>query len=439
MSAPQLWRDLFAERAAALPGARLPWLARLRGQAIERFAEEGWPTRRLDAWRHTPLALLGEQAFVAADGRAEVAAAVAQLHREAGAPEHWLVFVDGHHRPDLSTPGGLPQGCHAGSLAEALTRDAPELEALMGRAEEGGSPAALNLAFAADGAYVRIGSGVAIESPLHLVFLSATAQAATHVRNLVQAGANSVATIVEHHVGLAEAQTLATVETRLALERDARVTHLKLQRESGAGFHLARIDAQQAGGSVFDSHSLSFGARLARTDIETRFAGEGCEALFNGLYHADGRRHVDHHTRIDHAQPRGTSREYYRGILDGAARGVFSGRILVAPGAVRTDAVQRTDNLLLSAQAEADARPELEIYAADVKCAHGATVGQLDEEALFYLRARGLDEAHARKLLTLAFAGEVLERIRDEALRRCAREILLARLPGEERMEESYA
>jgi Fe-S cluster assembly protein SufD len=259
------------------------------------------------------------------------------------------------------------------------------------------------------------------------------------VRNLVQAGANSVATIVEHHVGLAEAQTLATVETRLALERDARVTHLKLQRESGAGFHLARIDAQQAGGSVFDSHSLSFGARLARTDIETRFAGEGCEALFNGLYHADGRRHVDHHTRIDHAQPRGTSREYYRGILDGAARGVFSGRILVAPGAVRTDAVQRTDNLLLSAQAEADARPELEIYAADVKCAHGATVGQLDEEALFYLRARGLDEAHARKLLTLAFAGEVLDRIRDEALRRCAREILLARLPGGERMEESYA
>jgi len=199
--------------------------------------------------------------------------------------------------------------------------------------------------------------------------------------------------------------------------------------------HLAAIDAIQSRGAGFDSHSLAFGARLSRTDIRARFDGEGCEALLNGLYHVDGRRHVDHHTRIDHAQPRGTSREFYRGILDGAGRGVFTGRIVVAPGAQRTDAQQRTDSLLLSPQAQADARPELEIYADDVKCAHGATVGQIDDESLFYLRSRGIDEAHARNLLTWAFAAQALARIEVEPLRRRAEAAIRSRLPGGALME----
>ena len=191
-----------------------------------------------------------------------------------------------------------------------------------------------------------------------------------------------------------------------------------VQQEAPEAIHLATIEAEQARGAVFASHSLSFGARLARNDIRTRLAGEGAEVLLNGLYHADGRRHVDHHTRIDHARPQGTSREFYRGLLDGSARGVFTGRILVAQDAQRTDAMQRCDNLLLSRLAEADARPELEIYADDVKCAHGATVGQLDEDALFYLRSRGVDAVHARQLLTYAFAAEVLELISVEEVKR---------------------
>ena len=224
---------------------------------------------------------------------------------------------------------------------------------------------------------------------------------------------------------------------RLQVDADARITHLKLQQEAEHTVHLARIDAVQGRGARFASHSLSFGARLARHDIATRFDGAGCEALLTGLYHLDGRRHVDHHTRIDHARPRGTSRAFYRGLLGGASRGVFTGRVIVARDAQRSDAMQRCDNLLLSRQAEANARPELEIYADDVKCSHGATVGQLDGDSLFYLRTRGLDEADARRLLTYAFAAEALDRIEPLPLRRQAGAALMACLPGGELLEET--
>ncbi|MHB1375355.1 MAG: Fe-S cluster assembly protein SufD, partial [Thauera sp.] len=290
-------------------------------------------------------------------------------------------------------------------------------------------------ALAADGAWIRLGRGVAVESPIHLVFIGATV-ADQHLRNLVVAEAGAQATIVEHYPAGAAGSTLTTAVTRVLAAQDSHVTHLKLQQEAPEAIHLATIEAEQARGAVFASHSLSFGARLARNDIRTRLAGEGAEVLLNGLYHADGRRHVDHHTRIDHARPQGTSREFYRGLLDGSARGVFTGRILVAQDAQRTDAMQRCDNLLLSRLAEADARPELEIYADDVKCAHGATVGQLDEDALFYLRSRGVDALHARQLLTYAFAAEVLERITHAPLRALGRAALLERLPDGARLEE---
>ena len=253
-------------------------------------------------------------------------------------------------------------------------------------------------------------------------------------RKLMITAVNTEASIIEHHLG--GGSTLGTTVTLVHTAQDARITHLKLQQQDATAIHLAQIKAEQARGSYFASHSLSFGARLARNDIHTRFDGEGCETLLNGLYHVDGRRHVDHHTLIEHASPLGTSREYYRGLVDGNARGVFSGRIIVAQDAQRTDAVQRCDNLLLSRMAEADARPELEIYADDVKCAHGATVGQMDEDALFYLRTRGIDEIRARQLLTYAFAAEVLDRIALASLRSSARATLLARLPGGALLEE---
>ena len=436
MSAIDTWVAQFEAQAPRLSGARLPWLAGLRRRAIERFADEGWPTRRHPNWQHTSLAFMEQQSFAASASATDPAAILARVKAEDAGKGHWLAFVGGRFSAELSTIGPLPAGAHIGSLADALSGGDDAIEAVFGSAEDGDSPAAMNAAFASDGAWVRLARGVVVEDPIHLVFLSGPGDATRHLRNLVVADAGARATIVEHYPQDGEAATLTTAATRIEAGADAHVTHVKLQQEAEQAIHLATIDALQARGSTFASHSLSFGARLARNDIRTRFDGEGCETLFNGLYHVDGRRHVDHQTRIDHARPRGASREFYRGLVDGTARGVFAGRIVVARDAQRSDAMQRCDNLLLSKQAEADARPELEIYADDVKCAHGATVGQIDDDSLFYLRSRGLDQTHARQLLTYAFAAEALARIDLLPLRKRARAALLARLPGGKVLEE---
>ena len=451
MSAVDLWQASFREASASLPGSGVPWLARLRTQAIERFADEGWPSSRLERWRHTSLLFLNNERFALSAQAADEAAgrraltALQAVGVSAAAPagevgpgegDHWLVFVDGHHLPSLDQLGDLPAGVTLQSLSTALAANADALEPAFGAANDGGSPTALNAALARDGIVIELPAGAVVQAPIHLVFVGGPSGSASFVRNLVRAGAGAQATIVEHYLSSSpEAATLTIAVTRIEAGADARIEHLKLQQESTASIHLADIGGVQARGSRLASHSLSFGARLARNDIATRFGGEGCETLLNGLYHVDGKRHVDHQTRIEHAAPRGTSHELYRGILDGESRGVFTGRIVVSPGAVRTDAMQRADNLLLSPRAEADARPELEIYADDVKCAHGATVGQIDDESLFYLRTRGLDAGHARNLLTWAFAAEVLERIAIDSLRRQASAAIRAKLPGGELLE----
>jgi Fe-S cluster assembly protein SufD len=447
MSSVERWQATFRDLAPRLPGAGLPWLATVRKHALEHFADHGWPTTRLENWRHTSLKFLDEADFAAASPEEQpldlgrLRTLVEQLRAdEVG---HWLVFVDGRHVPALSAIGELPAGAQVGSLANALLETPELVEAAFGDGEQGEAPAALNAALAADGGFIRMSRGTVVEEPIHLLFIAATPGRASHPRNLIVAEAGALAKVVEHFVGIdngrpgsgESASTLTNAVTRVLVDADAQVRHLKLQQEANSAVHLAAVEARQARASMFASHSMSFGARLTRNDIGTRFDGEGCEALLNGLYHVDGNRHVDHHTRIDHAQPRGVSREFYRGIIDETGRGVFSGRILVAPGALRTDAVQRTDSLLLSPRAETDARPELEIYADDVKCAHGATVGQLDEASLFYLRSRGLDEAHARNILTYAFAAEALARIGHEPLRRRAQAAIRSRLPGGELME----
>jgi Fe-S cluster assembly protein SufD len=442
------WLDGFRAQAARLPGAGLPWLDDIRSQAIERFVAEGWPSGRLEAWRHTSLLFMAREPFAPAAGAvADVdaaAAAVAALRAQLARPGdsgpaggHWLVFVDGRYAPALGEVGELPAGARIQALSEALASRPDAVESLFGNAAQGGSPAALNAALASDGAFVELADGLALEQPLHLVFIAGGAASTAQLRNLLRVGANAQLTVVEHYLASSEdAATFTNAVTRVEAGADARVTHLKFQHESAQAVHLATIDAAQARGARFESHSLSFGARLARNDIVTRFDGEGCETLLNGLYHVDGKRHVDHHTRIEHLAPHGTSHEYYRGILDDESRGVFSGRIVVGHGAMRTDAMQRADNLLLSPRAEADARPELEIYADDVKCSHGATVGQIDEASLFYLRTRGIDEAHARDLLTWAFAAEVLARIELAPLRERAAGAIRSRLPGGSSLEE---
>ena len=447
------WLDRHREILPSLPGACLPWLDDLRERAIRRFADIGWPSSRLENWRHTSLLFMEHEDFAptGAAGPARTTGLGRFVEDLRGGEEgHWLVFLDGRYAAELSQPGALPQGAEIGPLSRELQARPGTLEKAFGDIDDAEAPVALNAAFAADGAVIRLAAGVDLRAPVHLLFIALTAGAAVHVRNLVSAGAGARATVMEHFVSFGEAAavggaegaasvgSLTNVVTRIDAGVDARIGHVKLQQESAGTVHLASIDAVQARGSWFGSHSLAFGARLCRNDIGTRFDGENCEALLNGLYHVDGKRHVDHHTRIEHAHPRGVSREYYRGILADTARGVFTGRIRVAPGAVRTDAVQRTDSLLLSPRAETDARPELEIYADDVKCAHGATVGQLDEDALFYLRSRGLDEGDARNVLIFAFAAEALARIESEPLRRRAAAAIRSRLPGGEAMEVNW-
>lgn len=434
MSSVQSWLDDFQARHAQLPGASLPWLAALRKRAIERYAAEGWPTTRQEDWRHTSLALLEQASFDTGAAAYDVAAAIKALRGdEAG---HWMVFVDGRHDPSLSQFGALPGGVRLGSLADALAHEADLVQHVFGSEVDGSSVSALNLALAADGAFVHLSRGAVLEETVHVVFVSSGDGVATFPRNLYVAEEGAQANIVEHYIGRDGNVTFTNTVSRVQVGTDARLTHTRLQQEANEAFHLAGVDAEQAGKSYFASHSVSLGSRLARHDIATRFEGERAETLLNGVYLADGQRHVDHHTLIGHAQPNCVSHEHYRGILADRGRGVFRGRILVAPGADGTDAIQRNDSLLLSKLARSDSRPELEIYAEDVRCTHGATVGQLSEDSLFYLMARGLDETHARNVLIYAFVLEGLGRIEPEAVRRRASHAVRSLLPGNGALEE---
>lgn len=425
----------FAALAPRLPGAALPWLHLARSRALERFAAEGFPTTRNEAWKYTNVAAIEKQTFQPA--LLAPAAGVDDIRGwQLEEQVHRLVFVNGRYAPGLSRVRALPARALVTNLAEVLARYPHLAEPYLGETPAEGAFAAMNTAFMSDGAFVQLGEGVAIEEPIHLLFLSTASGTACHPRNLIVAGEGAAALVVEQYVGLADSVYLTNALTQIVAGRGARVEHYKVQQESGKAYHIAGIHAGQGSDSRFDSHSLSLGADLARNDIATRLDGAGCETTLNGLYVVGGRQHVDHHTRIDHAQPKGTSREFYRGILDGAARAVFSGRIVVHQDAQHTDAAQSNHNLLLSREAEVDTRPQLEIYADDVKCSHGATVGQLDENMLFYLRARGLDADHARDLLTYAFASEVLQRIRIRSLRVRTESLLVARMPGGERLKE---
>lgn len=434
MSSVQSWVADFTARHQQLPGASLPWLAAMRKRAIERFEAEGWPTTRQEDWRHTSLALLEQAGFDTQAQAQDVAETVRALQGDDTG--HWLVFVDGRHEPALGRLGQLPTGVRLGTLAEALAHEADLVQQAFGSETDGNSTAALNLALASDGAFLHLARGAVLEAPVHVVFVASGERAAAFPRNLYVAEAGAHGNVVEHYIGRAGNVTFTNTVSRVQVASDARLTHTRLQQEAHEAFHLAAVDAEQEAKSYFASNSISLGARIARHDIATRFDGERAETLLNGVYLANGQRHVDHHTLIGHAQPNCVSHEHYRGILADRGRGVFRGRILVAPGADGTDAIQRNDSLLLSKLARSDSRPELEIYAEDVRCTHGATVGQLSDDSLFYLMARGLDEEHARNVLIYAFVLEGLGRIEPESVRHRASRAVRALMPGNSMLEE---
>ena len=425
----------FARHAKTLPGAHVPWLARLREDAIARFAERGLPTTRDEDWKYTSVSPIAKRAFALAPRPALPELDIGAFGFD-GDATHRLVFVDGHYAPALSDIGRLPAGVTLENLASVLTRAPDALEAWLAATAHETVFASLNAAFMSDGVHLRLSRGVVLDAPIHALFVSTAVGAIVHPRNVIVAEDGAQATLIEHYAGVDGAASLTNAVTRVFVGANASIAHERLQHESAAALHIGAVHASQARASRFASHSIALGAALARHDITTVFDADGCNAELDGLFVAGGRQHVDHHTRIDHAKPHGTSREYYKGILDGGARGVFNGKVVVHPGAQRTDAHLASHNLLLSKTAEIDTKPELTIDADDVKCAHGATVGQLDDDQLFYLRTRGLDAPFARALLTYAFAHDVIERVRVAPLRSVVERVLFARLPDGQRIRE---
>ncbi len=441
MSSPVVERSLadFVRIAGRLPGAGLPWLDRIRRDGLERFAASGVPTMREEEWKYTSLAGFEKHAFTVQPEKAGENSAVVPLLAACAleyGSGHLLVFQDGRYAPALSAVRGLPAGAELGSLAAMLKKNPDALQAYLADSSSQTVFGALNTAFMTDGVYLHLPRGSAIEEPVHLLFVSTHAGAALSPRNLIVAEEGSQATVIEHYVGAEGTQYFSNAVTQIFAAGNATIEHYKLQQEASRAYHIAGIHALQGPGSRLHSHSIALGGLLARNDITTAFDAGGCEATLNGLYLADGRQHVDHHTRIDHLQPNGTSREHYRGVLDGMSRAVFNGKVVVHPGAQKTNTHQANHNLLLSRDAEIDSKPQLEIHADDVQCTHGATVGQIDDAQVFYLRSRGIEEAMARALLVHAFAHDVIERIRVAPLRARLEKILFKRLAQGERIRE---
>jgi Fe-S cluster assembly protein SufD len=414
----------------------------LRQAAFARFAELGLPTTQDEDWKYTSLAPLAQIQF-ALPVRAKPPTRE-QIDRLAGGPpgddDIRLVFVDGHYRPELSLRGTSTGGAFIGGLGTAHAERPELVERELGRHADHQHEAltALNTAFIEDGAFIHLPAGTVVQAPIHLIFVSGAPANATlsQPRNLIILGAGSQATVVETWAGLEGGVYFTNAVTEVVLGDNARLDHYKLQEEGARAFHIALTQVQHGRDSRFNSHSVAVGAALARNDVRALFTGEGGECTLNGLYMATGKQHLDNRTLIDHQSPHCTSRELYKGVLEGQSRGVFSGRVLVRHGAQKTDATQINKNLLLSDEALVDTKPQLEIFADDVKCAHGAAVGQLDEDALFYLRSRGIGQHAAKSLLTYAFASEMVNLIPLVPLRTRVRELVTSRLPGWEELKE---
>lgn len=397
-------------------GRELPWLRELRRQGFDRFSAVGFPTLRDEDWRFTNLASIVQTPFrLARNGNSLPSAKELEPFRMAGAA-CTLVFVDGRFTPSLSSLGALPRGITVASLSSELAKNPASIEAHLGRYLniERDPFAALNTAFIEDGAYIHIAKSVVLEAPVHLLYV-ATAHdfpAVSHPRNLIVAEENSHATVVEDYVSLGGKALCNTVTELVAAERSV-VSHYMIEREDAQSFNISTLRIQQGRAADVASHSVLMGAALVRNNVHPVLAGEGGECLINGLFVGGDRQHLDNYMLVEHASPHCGSRQFYNGILAGRAHGVFHGRIIVHKDAQKTDAKQTNRNLLLSDTAQIDTKPQLEIYADDVKCTHGATIGQIEEDALFYLRSRGIDEASARRLLLMAFANECLDRMKE--------------------------
>jgi Fe-S cluster assembly protein SufD len=438
MIATEPYLESFAELESRRAGDPAP-IRKLRREAIERFQARGWPTAKEEDWRNTNVSPIAAREFVPAPSgtagelsAAAVDSAIASIGLGDG-PR--AVFVDGRLVSDLTVPA---PGMTLSPMRDVVAKAPEKLAPALARLAASNDPfTMLNTAFLEEGVVLEVPKRCVSRQPIHLVFLSTgRGERLSSVVNVVFAGESSQFTLVESYLGNGSGPSLTNSITQIAVGENASVEHLKLQREGLGAFHIGTLSAEQARDSRFSSHLFSVGAALARNNVDVRLDAEGAECILNGLFLAAGRQHVDNFTVIDHARPHGTSRELYKGILDGASRGAFTGRVLVRPNAQKTDAQQTSKNLILSRDALVNSTPQLEIRANDVKCKHGATTGQLDADSIFYLRSRGISEEAARNLLTYAFAVELVQKVSQPALRKAVDRMLHDRLPDAPEFQE---
>lgn len=398
------------------------WLANLREKAGAHFEELDFPTTRHEEWKYTniaPLLKVNYQPALDADDH-DLTLANITPHTFAEARRSLLVFVNGRFSCHFSNVKDVPEGVVAGNLAGIATEHDRVLSNHLATYADYRDEifTALNTAHISDGAFIYIPKGKVVEKPIQLLFIATAPEpVAAHPRLLVVAGQGAVATIIESYCSLGEDVYFTNAVTEVVAQAGATLTHYRLQEESERAFHIATTEVHQERGSNYSSYSIALGGQIARHNLNVALTDENSETTIDGLYIATDRQHIDNHTTIDHQQPHCQSHQLYKGILDGQARAVFSGKVVVREGALLTDARQLNKNLLLSPEAHVDTKPQLEIFADDVKCSHGATVGQLEEEELFYLATRGLSPERARALLTYGFAEDVISKIKLKSVR----------------------
>lgn len=429
------YSQLFTEFERSLNGDSKKPLHAIRKEAIRWFSDHGFPTVRQEEWRFTNVSAIGEIDFKPGILKIEDITPDDLSPFVVSDDFARLVFVNGCLHSGLSRAENLPDGVTVKTLPEALLTNQEVIQKNLTKhakiAENGF--VALNTAFFKDGALIHVSKNSLCEQPIHLIYLMTekAKESVVFPRNLIVAEQNSQISFIESYVSLSDARYFMNPVTEVVAGENAVVHHYKIQQDSSNAFHTALIQVCQQRSSNYTSHNYAFGGSIVRNDIKTVLDGEGIECTLNGLYLARGKQLIDNHSLIEHAKPHCSSRELYKGILDDQARAVFSGKIYVHRDAQKTDAIQSNQNLILSEEATIDTKPQLEIYADDVKCTHGGTVGQINKDAVFYLRARGIRETTAKNLMIQAFAGEVTDRLRIESVKEHIVAVVLSQLAGD--------
>ena len=418
----------------SLNGESTAPIHKIRKEAISNFSNLNFPNTRDEEWKYTNISPLLKYNFKPSLEKQDVKQEQVNKYLFDELEHSLLVFVNGHFDAGLSRIKHLPKGVIAGSIAGAIKEKSPVVEKHFGKYADYKNQifTALSTAYTKDGAFIYVPDGKIVEEAIHILFLTTESDEniLTQPRNLFVAGKNSQVRLIEHYASLGENIYFTNSVTEIFADENSIVDHVKLQEENRKSFHVARMEIDQEKNSNFSSHAISLGGDIARNDFNSRFNDEGGECMMNGLFLTDGTQLFDTHSLIDHAKPHCNSHEHYKGILDDKSRGVFNGKVIVRQDAQKTNAFQENNNIILSNDALINTKPQLEIFADDVKCSHGATIGQLDEEAMFYLKSRGIGEETSKSILIHAFASDVIKSIKIKAIKDYVEKILSNRFDG---------